>query len=182
MLVEFFEEFKPLLLDLLLALQEKILINSKELYSDNFEVLFEGLLLDFKFLLLLSHELGKLVESSLLDLGQDGAGNGLELVHDLGVASLEIIDFLEVLQAISSALVDKGISLSSPVELPNTGLNEPIQLRKMVIKQIFLLLVDNLHDAVVISYNKHHVLAQGAELFLLGQKSAQRLREGDQTV
>ena len=182
LLVQLLHKFEPLLLDVLLTGQEQLLVNGEELLPDNLKVINKGLLLQLQLRLLLLHELLELVESSLLDLGQDCRGDDLELVHNLGVARLEVIDLLVVFEAVSSALINKGVCLSKPVEPTNTRLNELIERGQMVIEEFLLLLVDDLHDAVVVAHDEHDVLTQDAQLFLTGVQLDQRLRESDKTV
>jgi hypothetical protein len=90
-------------------------------------------------------------------------------VFDLG-----IIDFLEIIKTVATALVDECISLSQPVEAPDTWLNELVKLGKMIVEEVLLFLVDDLHDAIVVSHNQHHIFAQDSELFLLCQNASQR--------
>lgn len=69
--VEFFQEIKPLSLDMLLAGQEELFVSSDKLASDDLEVVFECLLLKLHVRLLLVHELLKFVKLTLLDVCQD---------------------------------------------------------------------------------------------------------------
>jgi hypothetical protein len=81
------------------------------------------------------------------------------LVHNFGVARLEVVDLLVVLEAVGSALVDKGVCLSKPIEATNARFNELIERGQMIIEEILLLLVNDLHDTVVVSHNEHDVFA-----------------------
>ena len=127
LLVKLFHKFEPFTLNLLFAGEEKLLVNGEKFNSDHFEVFLENFLLQLKLGFLLSHELAKFIQSTLLDLSEDGRRNDFELVNNLSVSSLEIIDVLVVLKAIASALIDKSISLSEPIEPPNTWFNEFVQ-------------------------------------------------------
>lgn len=151
--VKLFHEFKPLSLNLWLTWQEKVLVDCEQFNTNNLKVVFEGLLLNLKLTFLGSHELTKFVKSSLLDLGKDCRWDDLKLVHNLGVTRLEIVDLLVVLKAVWSALVHECISLGEPVEAPYTGFDKLIELGKVIIEQILLFLVDNLHDAIVVTDN-----------------------------
>jgi hypothetical protein len=107
--VKFFEEVKPLGLDMLLAGKEELLVGGDELTPDYLEVVFESFLLELEVRLLLVHELLKFVKLALLDVGQDGRGNYLELVSNFGLTDLEVVDLLKDVSAVASTLVHETI-------------------------------------------------------------------------
>lgn len=65
--VQFLKVVKPFDLNLLFASEEQFLVNSEQLSPDDFEVLFEGLLLKQQLLLLLSHKLVQFVQLPFLN-------------------------------------------------------------------------------------------------------------------
>jgi hypothetical protein len=97
------------------------------------------------------------------------------------VSGLEIINLLVVFEAVGSALTHKCISLSQPVEPLDAGLNEFVQSSQMIIEKILLLLIYDLHDTIVITYNQHNVFTQDTKLLFSSEETGKWQRESDQT-
>jgi hypothetical protein len=169
LLVQFFQVVKPLRFDLLLASKEQGFVNGKQLSPDDFEVLLEQILFFREFAFLLVHKLLEFVELSFLDLGEDGAGDYLELVRHSGAPDLKVIDFLVIFKTVVAALVHKRVRLGQPVEPSDARLNELVQRGQMVVEELLLSWGHQLDYVVVVSHHKHYVLSQHSELLASDQ-------------
>jgi len=95
--------------------------------TDDFEVIFEKLLLLNQFFFLLVHELFKFVELALLYLCKNCWGDDLELVCHFCATDLEVVNLLEIIKAVSTALRHKWVSLGAPIVFSDTRFNNLIQ-------------------------------------------------------
>ena len=99
----------------------------------------------------------ELVES-LLDIRQDGVLDFRELVFDQAVLLLVHLDLLEDEVAFTATGVHEDISLRTPGELVNTWLDHLVETCQMLSEELFLVLVDEENDVVVVSDDEHDVL------------------------
>ena len=118
---------------------------------------------------------------SLLDVSQDSGGNNLELICNFGLANLEVVDLLEHVSAVASALVHEAVSREEPVVLLHTGVYYFVQGRKVVIEERLLAWIDQQQNVVVVANYEHHILAQHSKLLFLAKQTREWKRESNQT-
>jgi len=120
---------------------EVLVVDVHELTEDSLKGLLEEALLGFELLLLRVNELLQGVEV-LLNLGQNSCTDFLKFVGDLAVASLELVDLIEVVLALIAGLDDEGLSVAGPVEALDATVNALVEEIKLVGEEVSFTLVD----------------------------------------
>ena len=105
--------------------------------------------------------------------------NLLELIQDALLVLLELADLLEDLLTLATASVNKGIGGGAPVETLDTRLNGAVEHVEMLLKQELLLVLDRVHNRVVVTNDEHDVLSEDAQLLLLPKQFRNRVRYRD---
>ena len=97
------------------------------------------------------------------------------------MANLEVVDLLEHVSAVASALVHEAVSREEPVVLLHTGVYYFVQGRKVVIEERLLAWIDQQQNVVVVANYEHHILAQHSKLLFLAEQTREWKRESNQT-
>jgi hypothetical protein len=118
---------------------------------------------------------------TLLNVGQNGRRNNLELVRDLGLTDLEIVYLLKHICAVAAALVHETVAGEKPVVLLHARVDDFVKGCQVVIEERLFTRVDQQEDIVVVADNKHHVFTEHTNLLPTAQKPGQWQREGDQS-
>ena len=160
---------------------EELLVGNHKETSNLLEALFELLLVLLEALVLLAHEVVKLVKT-LLDVGQNSGLNLLELIVDGLVSLLEDLDLSQSLITVGSSLTAEALVEVNPVLDVDTLSDVVIKLIEMLLEKVSLLLVDQVHDVVVVTNDQHDVLSVNSESVMFGRKSSKLDWHVDQTL
>ena len=96
----------------------------------------------------------------LLNVCQDRILDLLELIFDLAVLFLIHFYLFKDKVALTAAGVHENICLGTPSKLIYTWLNYLIETCKVLSEQLFLVLVDEQDNVIVVAHNQHHILTQ----------------------
>ena len=96
----------------------------------------------------------------LLNVCQDRVLDLLELIFNLTVLFLIHFYLFKDKVALTAAGVHENICLGTPSKLIYTWLNYLIETCKVLFEQLFLVLVDEQDNVIVVAHNQHHIFTQ----------------------